>query len=159
MLGTLALGLFSCIAHTLPRTSVTVASFLNQTFIIATMNYTQRYPNPQAPPKPPRADGTVFRVTGIPLTATVDELHDALSELLSEGITVNTKHTTISPSCHDKTTQNALIQFTPYPPLILTNLPTNDCYQIQFGNTDINIDKDFYGLTQLYPTLGAVDAE
>lgn len=108
--------------------------------------------------------GTVFRVTGIPLSMTVDELGATFSsEFSSEDVALDIDETTLCLSCYDKRTQTALIQFTPHPPQALEGLAHHDTYQLQLklggSGQDLSIDKDFYGLTQLYPTTEEAKAE
>lgn len=108
----------------------------------------------------PRVKDAVFRVTGIPNGATMDDLTAAFSEFSSDGITLDLKKTTISPSCYGDGTQTALVQFTPRAPACLEALPNGGGYGIEYDPThDIHIDNHFYGLTPLYRTQGIVNAE
>lgn len=105
----------------------------------------------------------VFRVLGIPRRATIDDLGDVLAEEFSgEGITVNTRKTSMCPSCypHDEN-QTALVQFEPNPPAALMTLKNGEGYDLEFGDSGdaIYVDKDFYGLTPLYATTGKIEAE
>lgn len=50
--------------------------------------------------QPSRPKETVFRVTGIPCGATILDLTAALTKFSSEEISLDTKKTTICPSCY-----------------------------------------------------------
>ncbi|KAI5841055.1 hypothetical protein DFP73DRAFT_516555 [Morchella snyderi] len=90
----------------------------------------------------------VFRVTGIPLWATASDIKDVL--LLGEEVKI--ERMTITPSCYGDGTQTAIVQFEPCPPKYLEKVVSGslqDRQRSMYGS-DINIDKNFYGLTQLY---------
>ncbi|KAF8242491.1 hypothetical protein K440DRAFT_616892 [Wilcoxina mikolae CBS 423.85] len=98
----------------------------------------------------------IYRVTGIPSTFTSATLKSALSERLPyEGeeyiqITAN-----IVPSCVHNSTNTALVSFIPHPPVYLDSLSngTTEIYTLRTANYGaLAIDKNMYGLTQLYTT-------
>lgn len=108
------------------------------------------------------ASNIVFRVVGIPISASVEELNDVLTKYFSaENITVNTQKTSICPSCYQDGSATALVQFDPEPPKNLKTLKQGEGYDLVYGDGEetINIDKDFYGLTPLYSPQGNIDAE
>lgn len=104
----------------------------------------------------------VFRIRGIPPDATIANLGDLLAEQFSaEGIALNTRKTTICPSCYSDGTQTALVQFVPNPPVALLALTNGSGYDIELGDSGkaIYVDRDFYGLTPLYGAAGPIEAE
>jgi hypothetical protein len=130
--------------------------------------------NRQPKPKPTanttterKVRGAVYRITGILLKTSLSELHTALATQLfddddGEDITVDFAESTLCPSCYDSRTQIALVQFTPYSPRKLNRLPDGDTYSVPLlDGVDITIDRDFFGLTQLYciRPRGAIRAE
>lgn len=124
-------------------------------------------PAPMAKQMPPRTPGgggkgTVFRVSALRPETTVDDLNAALtSEFASEeeGVAVDTSRTTISQSCYGAKSRTALIQFRGAAPRALNALDGARSYAFEIGNTEVDIDKHFYGLTQLYPTPGKIVVE
>lgn len=102
---------------------------------------------------PPSKKSAVYRVTGIPHTATLDDLKDTLSnEFSCEESSIRIKATLFS-SCYDDGTQTGLVQFEPCLPASLNGI--ND-YQLDMGESGVDIDRDFHGLTQVYPTKAGV---
>ncbi|KAF8242522.1 hypothetical protein K440DRAFT_565337, partial [Wilcoxina mikolae CBS 423.85] len=103
---------------------------------------------------PKRPD--VFRVVGIHQEATKDALIAALcAEFLDheKDIIIDA---TIVPSCDGTDdTNTGLVCFYPYTPRFLESLyEGREDVQIEKSEIgDLNIDKNFYGLTQLYPTI------
>ncbi|KAI5845839.1 hypothetical protein DFP73DRAFT_476894 [Morchella snyderi] len=98
---------------------------------------------------------TVFRVRGIPGELALGALEKNLAEADRNG---NLKiKITIAPSCYDRT-QTALVQFDPLPSYLQDAGSAEwDGYDMEVETEegelfDITIDKDFFGLTQLYPT-------
>ncbi|KAI5839115.1 hypothetical protein DFP73DRAFT_484559, partial [Morchella snyderi] len=106
-------------------------------------------PSPAAIPRV-AAPGSVFRVTSIPFGTTSSDLHEALS--LLGFLTVKTNLTSLCPS-PDGRHLTALIHFAS-PPSALTSLKHGGVYPLKLRGTSrrVCIDRDFYGLTQLYPT-------
>lgn len=100
------------------------------------------------------ASKLAFRVQGIPLDAGIDDLQHAFP-----GIAPGTKiNGTICVSCNDERTQVAIIDFDPVVPRCLDSVLSgkqND-YQCEMRYNgslhELNIDKNFRGLTQLYNT-------
>jgi hypothetical protein len=90
----------------------------------------------------------VFRVTGIPLWATASDIEEIL--LLGEEVKI--QRMTITPSCYGDDTQTAIVQFEPSAPKYLEEVVSGSLQdrQISMCGSDINIDKNFYGFTQLY---------
>jgi hypothetical protein len=59
------------------------------------------------------------------------------------------------PSCDERKTSSALVEFKGGDPRFLAQLdrdPLGD-WQIEMGGEDINFDRHFFGFTQLYPAL------
>ncbi|KAI5842142.1 hypothetical protein DFP73DRAFT_480373, partial [Morchella snyderi] len=114
-------------------------------------------------PNPPKAGSSpIFRITGIPLSVTQNELTDILMEEFDteNGILPNAG---CCSSCYDDRTQTALLEFTPRAPSILLDYlgdKSNKGYMISHpSGRDITIDQNFYGLTQLYPTSEPIKAD
>ncbi|KIX95944.1 uncharacterized protein Z520_08199 [Fonsecaea multimorphosa CBS 102226] len=62
---------------------------------------------------------------------------------------------TLAPTCTDNgRTQTAIIKFRPSMPRFLNGLSQKRVQITGDHNEDIDIDQDFFGLTQLYPTVG-----
>jgi hypothetical protein len=109
--------------------------------------------------------GAVFRVAGIPPAETIGDLDDIIRILkgsLSEAFPGDTFdiEATLSGSCYDNT-RTALVSFTPSAPPELNGLANGGTLEIPYNGTRkaLIIDRDFYGLTQLYQTKGEVRAE
>jgi hypothetical protein len=98
---------------------------------------------------------TVFRVRGIPEKVTLDALKRTLSRV--DGNEELKIKATIAPSCYDRT-QTALVQFDPLPSYLEDSSNVDwDSYDMEVETDagelfDITIDKNFFGLTQLYLT-------
>lgn len=101
----------------------------------------------------PSKKSAVYRVTGVPHTATLDNLKDVLSKEFSSEESSITIKATLFPSCYGDRTQTGLIQFEPTLPAFLGGVSD---YQLDMGESGLDIDQDFYGLTQLYPTEAGV---
>ncbi|RPB09223.1 hypothetical protein P167DRAFT_511146, partial [Morchella conica CCBAS932] len=102
---------------------------------------------------------TVFRVLGVPALVTITQLKITFSKEFGEDSAIDLKKSTLCPSCFGDDTQVALIQFIAEPPRTLSTLQAGHPYEMELEGDDITVDKDFYGLTQLYPTSGAVVAD
>lgn len=102
---------------------------------------------------------TVFRVVGVPAPLTIAELQTAFCEEFGDQATIDLKKSTLCPSCFSDGTQVALVQFTSEPPKELGTLKAGQPYEMELEDGDISLDKDFFGLTQLYPTSGPIVAE
>ncbi|KAH8145945.1 uncharacterized protein LAJ45_10087 [Morchella importuna] len=112
--------------------------------------------------------GAVLRVAGTPPPPPAETTEDwdnilrilksSFSEALS-GETFDIK-ATLSQSCYDNT-RTALVSSTPPAPPELNGLANGGTLEIPYNGTRkaLIIDKDFYGLTQLYQTNGKVQAE
>jgi hypothetical protein len=95
-----------------------------------------------------------FRASNISEITTVEHLKAAISKEFTsdENATIEIK-ISLAPSCTDgNNTQTAIIQFKPKVPDFLSRLDHERGYQIEVHDMDIEIDQDFYGLTQLFPT-------
>lgn len=106
--------------------------------------------------------GFVFRVRGIPSGVTKSDSEAALSRVFGTmGVTLDHTRITITPSCFGDGTSTALVQAKPHAQCALDKLGVGESHQVPLGihNAMIRIDKDFYGLTQLYPTVGKIKAE
>lgn len=117
---------------------------------------------PSSVPPVRTVKGAIFRVTGIPRALTTDALEAAISaEFSAEQVTVDGNRTRICSSCSDQKMRTALIVFKPHAPLALDNLLSAGTYEVEIRDLqcDISIDRDFQGLTQLYPTRGPIRAE
>ncbi|KAH0538021.1 hypothetical protein FGG08_005382 [Glutinoglossum americanum] len=101
----------------------------------------------------------VFRVTGLPVGETDDDVKSALSKtitgLLSKDEMQPEMTIALAPSCDDDKTSIALVEFGSGIPHFLSPLvgdPLKD-RQCQMGSdTDITFDRHFFGFTQLYAT-------
>ncbi|RPB13466.1 hypothetical protein P167DRAFT_115662 [Morchella conica CCBAS932] len=102
---------------------------------------------------------TVFRVVGVPAPLTIAELQTAFCEEFGDQATIDLKKSTLCPSCFSDGTQVALVQFTSEPPKELGTLKAGQPYEMELEDGDISLDKDFFGLTQLYPTSGPIVAD
>jgi hypothetical protein len=94
----------------------------------------------------------VFRVCGIQQKATEARLIAALSALSEE---IGTIEATIVPSCESTDDTNVgLVSFLPNAPEFLDPLfEGDDEVLVETEVGELTIDKNFHGLTQLYPTL------
>jgi hypothetical protein len=102
---------------------------------------------------------TVFRVTGLPLDKAELDVQSKLFETIRDLLTQDEEHRagitiTCIPSCDDDQTSNALLEFKSGNPKFLLHLDRNPLgnWQMMMGDEDINIDRHFFGFTQLYPT-------
>ncbi|KAL0633622.1 hypothetical protein Q9L58_007446 [Maublancomyces gigas] len=113
--------------------------------------------SPDHPPPPVNRD--IFRITGIPLSVTLTDLTTVISSTFSsEGITLDESQSTLCLS-PDQRSQTALVQFMPRTPKELERLRMKDVCIVDMDAAAICIDKDFYGLTQMYATEGDIKAE
>ncbi|OQU98905.1 Ankyrin repeat-containing protein [Cladophialophora immunda] len=96
------------------------------------------------------------RARNVPLGFTAESVKNIiyLRFEASEKSTITSK-ITLAPTCTDNgETQTAIIKFRPSMPRFLSRL-SEKREQIEVeGTRDIDIDQDFFGLTQLYPTRG-----
>jgi protein SERAC1 len=102
------------------------------------------------------ARSVVFRVTGLAIDradAVVSSLTTVVNKHLSLSESAHLKYTVSAiPSCDDEHTSAALVTFQNGVPLFLNHLvehPLAD-YPIETDDGDINFDRHFFGLTQLY---------
>ena len=105
---------------------------------------------------------TLFRVTGLPASASQSETSDVESQLrqfILSNSNPNEKQKPepkiqIVPSCYDTDTQTALVEFPSGPPSFLSKLDRDPLcvWQAEMGTNDISFDVHFFGLTQLYGT-------
>ncbi|KAI5843119.1 ankyrin repeat-containing domain protein [Morchella snyderi] len=98
-----------------------------------------------------------FRARQIPRRYTLDSLIQVLErlphELEGEDITVDRRRSSLVQCCYSPSTrQTAIIHFSPRPPTTLDRLRFGSTYSLEISpqDSDILIDKNFYGLTQLY---------
>jgi hypothetical protein len=105
-----------------------------------------------------RQRGLVFRATGLPaLLQPDDELSASLKATIEENMSEQEKSrltvsTAVVPSCYDnKHERVALVEFHGGAPALLSELEVNPLgeWQVEIGDTDINFDRLFFGLTQL----------
>jgi hypothetical protein len=98
----------------------------------------------------------VFRISGLPPQTDTNTLREALG-LKQEDI-INIK--AISPCCSDPATKVAIVEFGQGPPSYLKDMIEGhkSDHQVEMaGCDDLNIDMNFYGLTQLYATPHKAD--
>ena len=102
---------------------------------------------------------TVFRVTGLPLDKAELDIKSKLFETIRDVLTEDEQQrvgmtVTCIPSCDGDQTSNALLEFKGGIPKFLLHLDRNPLgdWQVVMGDEDINIDRHFFGFTQLYPT-------
>jgi len=99
----------------------------------------------------------VFRVHLIPPHITAKDLRLAfhLDTAHQSGIEIAEDSLVLLPSCTDRSTQTALVQFTPTYPDFLKKLAagTTQTYTLKVPSwkTSLAIDTNFLGLTQLSP--------
>jgi hypothetical protein len=101
---------------------------------------------------------TIFRVTGLPCDEAVD-VKSALAKTVQDLLTEDEKERLqveieCIPACDESPTSNALIEFKGGNPGFLSALDHNPLgdWQVEMGDEDINIDRHFFGFTQMYPT-------
>ncbi|OAP62382.1 hypothetical protein AYL99_04585 [Fonsecaea erecta] len=96
------------------------------------------------------------RARNVPLEFTAENVKDIILHHFeaSEQTTITSK-ITLAPTCTDNgETQTAIIKFSPSMPRFLSCLGQKRVQIDVDGTRDIDIDQDFFGLTQLYPTFG-----
>ena len=97
----------------------------------------------------------VIRIQNVPK----DTSAEALEELLKQACTDEERskigiEVSLVPSCSVRDgSQAAIVKLTPTLPGFLHDLGKTD-YQIKSPSSILNVDKNFFGLTQLYPTTG-----
>ncbi|EXJ76254.1 uncharacterized protein A1O5_00762 [Cladophialophora psammophila CBS 110553] len=94
------------------------------------------------------------RARNVSLETTAERLQHIVSHHFepSENDTI-TCEVTLAPTCTDNgETQTAIIKFSPCMPKFLSGLSQKRVQIKVNDNEDIDIDQDFFGLTQLYPT-------
>jgi len=110
-----------------------------------------------ARPGSERSNAIVFRVQNIPPSTSEEGLGEIIKgEFADDENDIKIK-LRISPSCHNGDAQTALLEFQPRHPKFLDRIAKdisgNNTHTIEVNDfIDINIDRTFYGLTQLYPT-------
>ncbi|OQE11585.1 hypothetical protein PENVUL_c002G01829 [Penicillium vulpinum] len=107
-----------------------------------------------------RRKSTIFRVTGLirDPDQTDEQLQAALEDTLVENLSIEERSciqtkVDIVPSCYESDAERvALVHFQPEVPQFLSELEDNpeQNWQIEMGEADINIDRNFFGFTQLY---------
>lgn len=104
-----------------------------------------------------------FRVRQIPLNYTLDSLIQLFLEKFpnERGITIDRKRSSLFQCCYDPRIQTAIIHFSPRPPPPLDALRFGTTYSLDISSQylDILIDKNFYGLTQLYTPSKNIELE
>lgn len=93
----------------------------------------------------------VYRVAGIPSDGTVDQLKVRLLDQTycsSDERSAIEVHAALSPDCRTPGFQIAFVRFSSVPDYLARAKEG----QILAGGWSLNIDSDFHGLTQLYPT-------
>lgn len=104
-----------------------------------------------------RRKSPVFRVTGLPVLPSDENLRDALESCIDANFEQDerskiTANIVIVPSCYDNEEKIALVAFLGGVPIFLTELINNPLanWQTEMGDTDVNFDQHFFGFTQLY---------
>ncbi len=104
----------------------------------------------------------VVRVQNVPVETSIEALKELLLHTCNEEERpVITVEVSLVPSCTVRDgSRAALAKFNPVLPAVFGDLNTTD-YQIEASTAILNVDKNFYGLTQLYPTIesGSISAE
>ncbi|KAA8905689.1 hypothetical protein FN846DRAFT_950264 [Sphaerosporella brunnea] len=97
----------------------------------------------------------VFRIQNVPSGVTSDGVRAAIRQKMAPAEMALTVKVTLSPSCRDDGSQTGLLEFSPNPPNFLNSVASDalgvEEYQLEMDDGDINIDRNFYGLTALYP--------
>jgi hypothetical protein len=102
----------------------------------------------------------VFRIRGLPEGRTSDEVRATLKSTIENELSQDERsrikvEPILIPSCYgDGGGQAALLEFRGEVPSFLSDLikdPLSE-WQLEMGDTDINIDRHFFGFTQLYYT-------
>lgn len=109
----------------------------------------------------------VIRVTGLARNGSDASVDTSFQETLHENFTDEEKQQirtdiTILPSCYDPDRERvALVQFRGGVPQFLSELTSNPLgdWQVEMGDRDINFDRHFFGMTQLYTVEEPVIAE
>ena len=108
--------------------------------------------------------GKVVRIQNVSNETSSEALKELLLDAckIDESIVVETEiEVSLVPSCTVRDgSQTALVKFKPTVPAVFGDLNRTD-YQIEASTAILNVDKNFYGLTQLYPTVesGRISAE
>lgn len=105
----------------------------------------------------PSSRPAVYRATGIKRPLTEQELVTALEKLFSEDGTIQIQ-AMISPGCYSHDVIDvALVTFLPKAPTSLEEMIRNrDSVLIDTEKGQLLFDRNFHGLTQLYPTTKGV---
>ncbi|KAF8541785.1 hypothetical protein BDD12DRAFT_803410 [Trichophaea hybrida] len=106
----------------------------------------------------PKSQTVIFRVRGIPEITSREQLERAITEDFQDDEAIKTQ-LSITPGCASDDSQTSLLEFTPRHPQYLDNVvndPSGEMTSMILIDDeaclDISIDRNFYGLTQLYPT-------
>ena len=96
----------------------------------------------------------VFRAVGLPENATPSDFQE-LRRFLKDGEELNLIDEAIVPSCPADDTLTGLFGVKPPLPSFLdtqTSGTTSASFTFSLRGEDVEIDRNFFGLTQLYPT-------
>ena len=95
----------------------------------------------------------VFRAVGLPMDATPSDFQE-LRRFLKDGEELNLIDQDIVPSCPRDDTLTGLFGVKPPLPSFLDKQMTGSTpiFQFSLRGEDVSIDRNFFGLTQLYPT-------
>lgn len=104
----------------------------------------------------------VVRIQNVSNETSIEALKELLLDVCDhdERLVIEIE-VSLVPSCTVRDgSQAALVKFKPTLPAVFGDLNKND-YQIETSTAILNVDKNFYGLTQLYPTVesGSISAE
>ncbi|KAF8249445.1 hypothetical protein K440DRAFT_209304 [Wilcoxina mikolae CBS 423.85] len=97
-----------------------------------------------------------LRIKDVPAGATSEDVKAAISAEIPSSKETPTIKVTLCPSCSNDNSQTGLLEFLPRAPAFLDEVMNDHLgaheYQLEMPNSgDINIDRNFYGLTALYP--------
>src|ERR1700722_10494675 len=95
-----------------------------------------------------------FRCCNVSRETTERDLKKKLSSQLAleEQGKIRVEKLSLAPSCTDGgKTQTAIVKFHPETPTFLKK-PDHEPCVLKIRSNDVEIDQDFFGLTQLYPT-------
>jgi hypothetical protein len=96
-----------------------------------------------------------FRASNVSNDTTKERLEAELLNRFTEEEkgTIKFDKLSLAPSCTDSgNTQTAIFKFCPTTPVFLNDLDTKP-FQMLVNGKDVEIDQDFFGLTQLYSTI------
>jgi len=142
------------LAHTAPSPALPSQTLaLQQLWIASSLSF---IPDTHFSSSLPMSDKhAVIRVSSIPLKTTVAALHSALPFPVPSQ-----SHTTLCTFPYSSSL-TAVVHLPGPVPKPLESLGHGEAYKAKIGPTGhpITIDRDFYGLTQLYETRGTIHAE